>query len=184
MHEASINSPSRALPVFVVIVVLALVFGKFAVVDRLMGVASAQDELDRMNSEIAALQNRLAVYSEVEEAYVRFGTAWMTDEELALVDRTDMLALLEREIVPAARIGTVTMQGSAMTVELLGITLEDASDIVRGLEQDELVTGVGVSTASTVDEQGNTIPQVTLTILCTNGYTVPVASDGEEAAQS
>lgn len=164
MKEKSQFSPVKLIPLLLILVVLATLFGKFAVADRLAKVDRAQAELSALLQRKADLETATAGYEELSQKYARYSTGWMTEDEQAAVTRTEMLSLVEDELMPGSRVQRVSASNNILSVELSGVTLEDTSRFVQSLYQRQDVTNVAVYTASTKDEPGT---QATVSMVIT-----------------
>ena len=83
----------------------------------------------------------------------RYSYGWMTEDETNLVERMDILSLMETKIRPRAQIEDFSISGNVLTVNLEGITLEQTSSLVTLLESDPLVTSATVYKASNDDAE-------------------------------
>lgn len=164
MKEKSQFAPVKLIPLLLILVVLATLFGKFAVADRLAKVDRAQAELSALQQRKANLETATVGYEELSETYARYSIGWMTEDEQAAVTRLEMLSLVEKELMPGSRVRRVSAGGNILSVELSGVTLEDTSRFVQSLYQRPDVTNVAVYTASTKDEPGT---QATVSMVIT-----------------
>lgn len=164
MKEKSQFAPGKLIPLLLLLVILAGLFSKFAVADRLVKVDRAQAELSALQQRKADLEAATAGYKELSEKYARYSIGWMTEDEQAAVTRLDMLSLIEKELMPGSRVRRVSAGDNVLSVELSGITLEDTSRFVQNLYQRPDVTNVEVYTASTKDEPGT---QATVSMVIT-----------------
>ena len=164
MKEKSQFAPGKLIPLLLLLFVLAGLFSKFAVADRLAKVDRAQAELNTLQQLKANLETAAEGYEELSEKYARYSIGWMTEDEQAAVTRLEMLSLVEKELMPGSRVRRVSAGGNILSVELSGITLEDTSRFVQNLYQRPDVTNVAVYTASTKDEPGT---QATVSMVIT-----------------
>ncbi len=151
MKERTPFSPAKLLPPLLILTVLAGLFGKFAVADRLAAVDRAGTELSALRQQQAALEQSTAGFDELSRQYARYATGWMTEDEQAAVPRTEMLELVESELMPGGQVRRLSASGNILSVELGGVTLEDTARFVQKLYQRPDVTNVAVYTASTRD---------------------------------
>lgn len=150
IKEKSALSPSRWLPAVLIIVILAALFGKFAVADRFARLREAESALAARQNELAQLQQTYADYDEVEEQYSQY-TYRGFDRTIA--DRQEILDLLERDIIPYSQTRSVSVTGNVFSTTVTGLTLDQVSTMMAKLEADPLVDTVTVSTAGYEDEQ-------------------------------
>ena len=163
IKERTANSPSRAIPVFLIVLALIAVFCKFAVIDRLKAVDQKAQELAQIQRQIAELERETAGFDEVSKEYSRYSASKMTEDEKAAVDRMEALSLIENDLMAAARVSRFSIAGNTLAVELSGVTLEQTSSIVQRLKESDLVSNVTVYTADTKESEGNGVA-VSMTI--------------------
>lgn len=113
-------------------------------------------ELNQMEAQALALEEQQAEYQlqlrdyqDVLERYVR---AAPTQEELAQVDRLEILDLIDSAVRPEAAISQVTIQGDQVLLSFSGVTLGEAAELVARLSDSPLVSQVSVDTAASAQE--------------------------------
>ena len=133
-----------------VLFVLACLLGlsKPLVYDLLAETAAAREILAAAEEELNGVMLELTDYTQVQERYLRYSA---TDEEQALVDRMEVLALLEGAVEPAAEMETISISGDTVQLRFDKGTLAQASQIVRALEGSPLVESVTANTALTTE---------------------------------
>lgn len=151
-HQSSINW-KKVIPVILVILVLGALFAKFAVLDLLDQKALAQNELAAKQAQLDAINARLEGYEELEKEYGRYSYGWMNDSEVNMVSRMDVLHLVEEEIASVAFIDNLAVNNNVLTMNIHGITLEQASAMVKSLEARGLVKSAAVYNAVAEDAQ-------------------------------
>ena len=172
MKEKSELSPSRWLPAVLVIVILAALFGKFAVADRFARLRAAESALIQRQTQLEQLQQSYADYDEVAEQY---GQYTYRGFDRTIADRQEILDLLERDIIPYSQTRSVSVTGNVFSTTVTGLTLDQVSTMMAKLEANPLVESVTVSTAGYEDDRTDTQPGVevfqpyaTITIVFTN----------------
>lgn len=175
MKEKSSWRPGRVIPTFTALALAVVLFGKFAVADRLAQVSREQQVLSGLTAQVQALEKATADYDAVLEEYGRYSVGWMTDEEKAAVDRVGVLDLIEAELMSAASVQQFSIAGNVLSLSLAGVTLEDTSRIVQRLYTWPQVTGVSVYTASTQQQQAAEEATVSMVV------TLAPAEEGGEA---
>lgn len=152
--EKPVN-PYIAIPAIIAIVVVAGVFSKVAVVDRMVKVSRAQAEVSYLQGQVDAGYEKIAGYGELVEEYAHYTYSGMTEEELQRVDRDDVMEMLNRVIIPEAHISGWTLSGNELNLPITGATLQRINLLVQQLEQESLVDFCTVQTAATNDAYGN-----------------------------
>ena len=152
-HESSFN-PKKVLPLAIVVVLVAGLFAKFGIMDQLDKKTAAYNDLAQRQEQLAVVNAKLAGYDELEKQYGRYSYGWMDESEVNMVSRMDVLALVEQKISPAAVIENIAVNSNVLTLNIHGITLEQASAMVKSLEESEMVTSATVynADAATAEE--------------------------------
>lgn len=156
---------SRWLPWVIVIVILAALFGKFAVADRFARLQAAENALAARYAQLDELETATADFAEVKDRYNQYT---YRDYDRTIADRQEILDLLEREVFPYSQGETVTVNGNVFSTTLTGLTLDEVSSMMSRLESDPLVEGVTITTAGYDDPARETPPYATMTIVFTN----------------
>ena len=128
---------------FVLVVLLGL--SKWLVYDLWVEKVEAEQSLAAAQNELDSVMIQLIDFDEVQQRYIRYSA---TDEERELVDRLEVLAMLE-EMVGNAEVGTITINGNTMQAQISNVTLAQVAEIVNRLEQSPLVASTVVHTAAT-----------------------------------
>ncbi|MCQ2463918.1 MAG: hypothetical protein MJ177_11070 [Clostridia bacterium] len=141
----------KLAPVLGVILVIALVFFKFGIMDRLGEKNAAYKLLNEKQSTIDELSLKLSGYDKLHEKYGRYSYGWMNEDEVNAIDRMDIMNLIEKKIMPYASISDFSISGNVITLNLFGVTLKQTSTIVKTVEKDKLVKSASVYNASAQD---------------------------------
>ncbi len=149
-HKSSFN-PWKVIPSVLVIVAILAVFVQVGFLDQLSKKTLAYSELAGKQEQLAAINARLVGYDELANQYGRYSYGLMNDTEINLVTRMDVLELLEKEIAPHAVIENFAVNNNVLTMNIHGITLEQASTMVNKLESSELVSRATVNSATASD---------------------------------
>ena len=151
-HQSSFNF-KKLVPLMVVIIIVVAVFAKVGILDELDKKTAAYNQLAQKQEQLSAVNVRLAEYNELEKQYGRYSYGWMDETEVNLVSRMDVLALVEEKISPAAFIENLAVNNNVLTMNIHGITLEQASAMVKSLEQSDLVVSATVYNAVAEEAQ-------------------------------
>ena len=146
-HESSFN-PKKVLPLALVAIVVIAVFAKFGIMDQLDKKTAAYNDLAQRQEQLAVVNAKLAGYDELAKQYGRYSYGWMSESEVNTVSRMDVLALVEQKISPASVIENIAVNNNVLTLNIHGITLEQASAMVKSLEESEMVSSATVYSAS------------------------------------
>ena len=149
IKEKSPLNPGKLIPLLILVLLLAVAFCKFAVVDRIQNTNAVQSELSALRSHRDGLKTYLEDYDDVAVEFSRYSLGWMDDSERVLVKRTEMLDLVESMLMPYSRVRSVSASGNTISITLSGVTLKDTSRFVEALYARDDVDNVTVYTAST-----------------------------------
>lgn len=94
INKNKIN-PLMALLGIILILALAAVFSKYMVIDRLNAMSKAQGRVQRVQSELDSVMDKLDNIGDISETYAHYTLEGMTSAELGLVDRLAVLALVD-----------------------------------------------------------------------------------------
>ena len=157
VHHKSAFNAKRVVPLLVVIVAAVAVFAKFGILDQMNKKVQAYSELSTRQAQLSATTAKLAGYDDLENEYGRYSYGWMSDAEVSLVERPEVLDLLEKVVMPKATVENFAVNSDVLTINLHGVTLNQASEIVKSLEENELVESAKVYNASASDGKEATI---------------------------
>ena len=124
------------------VMLLCLLVG---VISMQLRLRSASRTLDALNAERAAAAEILAGAPALTIEYERRTGAGT--KELNDIDRQEVLALLERDVLPAAQVRSFRVSGNEVWLQLCGVTLEQAGDLIDVLQAEETVSRASISQA-------------------------------------
>ena len=136
------------IPAFILILVAAFAFGKFAVADRLLEVSRAEAEVAALRSELNAAYDRLNSFGELTEIYAHYTYSGMTQEEISRADRASAIALIRRVILPRGQVSNWTLSGNVLTLNFVCDDLRVVNRTVQDIESDPHVNFCTVNTST------------------------------------
>ena len=145
-HQSGINL-KKLIPALVLVLIIGALFAKFAIRDPLAKRDVALGELTDKQTQLALINGKLTGYEELAQQYGRYSYGWMNETEVNMVSRMDVLQLVEQEIATKAIIDNMAVNNNVLTLNIHGITLEQASTMVRSLEERGLVESAAVYNA-------------------------------------
>ena len=145
-HQSGINL-KKLIPALVLVLIIGTLFAKFAILDPLAKRDVALGELTDKQTQLALINGKLTGYEELAQQYGRYSYGWMNETEVNMVSRMDVLQLVEQEISTKAIIDNMAVNNNVLTLNIHGITLEQASTMVRSLEERGLVESAAVYNA-------------------------------------
>ena len=158
-------NPIVAVVGIILIIAAAVLFSKFAVIDRLQQVADAQAEVAQSKSEIDSLYKKIAGYGEINDLYAHYTITEMSETELNRADRITAIEMLERIIEPDASIGTMSFKENTLTVTITARSLQAINLISGQINLEPNVDYCTVNTASTPGSKEEETGTVTARII-------------------
>lgn len=160
-HKAAMNlvrvrkefDHKKMLPIVALLAGALLTFAYFGFLIPLNEKARAYNALSDRQEQLAQANARLLEWGEIRQDYLRYSDAQLTETEANLVSRTDILTLIESAVAPKAGIKDITVNNNVLTMNLSGITLEDAGSLVTELETWGSVQQAGILSATADDGQ-------------------------------
>ena len=120
--------------------VLALAVAKFGVLDLYDRLADAQSAYAQAQQENRAAQEKLSHFDEVLSEYRTYSMEWMEDGEDSdlnfAVERTEMLDLIERTVMPYGTLSALQAQGDRVDVELNETDLDRIAEALSAVKVD------------------------------------------------
>ncbi len=179
-----------AVAAIILIIAGATIFSIFGVAGRFAKLASAQSAAAQAEQELTAAYEILAGYNLTQDEYAHYTFENMTPEELAQVEREDVLRLLDDRVLGKCEVEYWSVSENILELRIVGITLEQVNRIIQDINQDELVSYSTLTSAVKEDktEEGS-ISTVTANIeVILNGRVVPevaeeIAEEAETEAQ-
>ena len=168
-RERSINSPSRAIPAFLLFLVFLALFVRFGVPGQLQKMTSAQASLEKVQADLSGLVEYNRDYEAVREQYSQYFNDYLNEDEAVLRDRLDVLTLLEECVMNQADLSSISIQGNICRISITDVPLNTISGIVADLESNPQVQYISVATAATenneeVQDRQNVTANVTITL--------------------
>lgn len=152
-RERSINSPSRAIPAFLLFLVFLALFVRFGVQGQLQKMTSAQASLEKVQADLSGLMEYNRDYETVREQYSQYFNDYLNEDEAVLRDRLDVLTLLEECVMNQADLSSISVQGNICRISITDVPLNTISGIVADLERNPQVQYISVATAATENNE-------------------------------
>lgn len=144
------RAKTAVLALYTLILLAGLLgLGRLLVYDVLQETAAAQEALAVAEEELNGVLLELADCGEIEGQYQR---RTETDEEKNLVDRMEILALLDQAVGVTADMEMISVTGDTVRIQFSGVTLAQTARIVNALESSPIVAGTTVNTAATTQD--------------------------------
>lgn len=163
-QDGELNN-KKQIALFILFLVFLGLFTKFGVIDRMQAAFDAKEKYTIAEEQLSQLQQSNEDYDVIREQYSHYGNGYLNDEEKAEIDRIEILALLDTQVMNKADVQSIDIVGNEITVIIDKIKLKTISRIVTTLESNDKVTFVTVSTAGTGNqEKRNGLVTATMTI--------------------
>ena len=148
---------------------LALAVAKFGVLDLYDRLADAQSAYAQAQQENRAAQEKLSHFDEVLSEYRTYSMEWMEDGEDSdlnfAVERTEMLDLIERTVMPYGTLSALQAQGDRVDVELNETDLDRIAEALSAVKASSIVESVGLELAETEKGRPADVMKCTLHIV-------------------
>lgn len=155
------SAPATAALYILFALAVLLVLGKVAIYDPWAETTALEEQAAVLEAQNAAQIEQLKDYNQVLQDYLRI---LPTQQEQGLVDRLEILNLIDRVVRPAAQITKLSIEEDKVLLTFSGVTLSRAAQLVTQLEQADFVATTSVDTATSGQEEGN---QATVTVFFT-----------------
>ncbi|MCC8024969.1 MAG: hypothetical protein LIP16_06670 [Clostridium sp.] len=158
IHEKTMGSPSRAIPLFLLFIVFLALFVKFGVLNQLERMLAAQSSLKQVQVDLEGYIAYNRDYEEVQEKYSLYFEDYLTEDEAVLQDRLEILKILENSVLNRGKLSKIEIRGNICRADLTRVSLGTVADIMEDLNASPLVKLVTVSTAETEDKDESPEP--------------------------
>ena len=138
-----------AFPAILLIIVAAAVLSKFAVIDRMAAVNKAENQVSALRAELTAANEKLAGFGELSDQFAHYTYSGMTQEELTRVDRSEVISLIQRKVLPSVVLDNWSVSGNQLSMSIVGSSLQAINMLVQDLTNEPIVDYCTVRTAST-----------------------------------
>ena len=128
-----------AFPLIVLIILGACAFSKVFVVDQMVELSNKRSQIADKKNQIKQLEETILEISDISDDYDHYTFAGLTDVELQYMNRMDVVRVIEKTILPYAKVQEYSVRSSEVSVKVTAATLTDVKDIVARLEEEALV---------------------------------------------
>ena len=140
---------STAILAVILILIAAAAIGKFLVMDRLNEVEREEQKVRDLRNELSLANAKLDSFGELKETYAHYTFADMTGEEMRRVERSDVVELIERVVLPAAELNSWNVKENQLTLNVTLDTLQDTNLLAQLLNEEAMVEFATVKNAVT-----------------------------------
>lgn len=152
--EAKRVSTLTEVLLFILLVVLIGIFAKFAVVDPLSSGMESSRQVSNLQAQLHELQAANASKEGLVQEYSKYVVKGLTAEEQARTNRNDIIELLRSKVMSFGSLSSLKVSDNEVLATCADISLNEVSSLVQGLENDDRVSYVTVSTAQGTEAKG------------------------------
>ena len=174
IRERRYPDPKKWIPGVLVVILLAALFAKFAVVDRYAKLNEAESELAGKK---AALEDTRAQYADYNEVRERYNMYSYEGFDRTIANRLDVMDLLKRDVFPVCEVRSLSVSGKTISLSVTDLNLSQISQLIATLEGEPMVSSVTVFTAS--DDREATMGSASLSVELMDA--TEVEKEGSEA---
>jgi hypothetical protein len=178
------NQDAKTLIIgIILIVIVCFLVVKFGISDQYARLSAAESEYAQVHTQYTEMQSSLKNYSQVEQEYHTYSRDWMTtsdgeaDGTGVTVDRTDVLDLIEKNLMSYGNINSFRVDGSVVSVSMSGMNLSEISIMFSNLQAQDLVESANLNIASTQKSSDESL-EFSITITLAQQEDDEAASEG------
>lgn len=145
--ERTANSPSVLILTALGLALFVFAFTRIGVLDRLDTVRKLRSSVREDQTRLEEYQDKLKDYAEIEEKYRRYTDTYLTEEEAGLVDRSELLEIIEKQVMTVGECPSITIRGNYVSLIVKVSSLEEVATIKEKLESSGKAKDVTVYTA-------------------------------------
>ncbi|MBQ9543814.1 MAG: hypothetical protein IJV00_01650 [Clostridia bacterium] len=146
-----------AIPLAILVIVAAVLFSKFAVIDRLNAMYEAESEAARSRRLLDKGYEQIDSYGELTETYAHYTYNGMTDAEKKRINRVEVINMVERVVYQKADVDGFNINGNKLVLKIRDKDLRGANAIVQELRKEEMVEFCAVTEVKTWDHLSSLI---------------------------
>ena len=140
--------PKLALAGSLIVLILAAMFSKFLVADRLAAMNRESAQVAALRTQLSQEYDKVASFGSIADEYAHYTYSGMTEEELSLVDRADVIRMIKEGTENNREVESWSLRGNVVTLTVSGRDLQEINQLARRLEQFDLVNTCTVTAAS------------------------------------
>lgn len=161
--------------------VVAIALGKVLFFDVWQQANAAKQQVTQSEQRLAALAEDTANYDTIKQEYLRYVE---TDDERTMVNRLEVLKLIDENIASTATVGTITVTDDEVQLQISGVSLGQISSIVQALEESDIVASTSVSTATAEGAGDMVTANLTITLVSPEEATANASASAQNATDN
>ena len=159
IKERKYPDPKKWIPGVLIVILLAAVFAKFAVIDRYAKLNAAEATLAGQKAELESIRNQYADYDEVQKQYNMYSYEGF---DKTIADRLDVMDLMKRDVFPVCEVQSLSVSGKTISLSVTELNLSQISQLIATLEAEPMVETVRVFNAS--DDKETTLGSASMSV--------------------
>ncbi len=153
-----------ASPSIVLIVLIAMIISKVAVIDRFAALNDARAEVYRMRAEISEREDYYQHLTDISEDYAHYTTSDMTNEEKDRVSRVTVMDVVQRLILPVDSFDAWSLNENSLSIHISALPLTEITAMAeRILADPAVIKCTVVSQAATVSSTEQVVTEEIVT---------------------
>ena len=136
-----------ALPASILIIIAAVFFSKFAVVDRYQRLWEEQSKVSEKQAQIEANTNIIEESKALSDKYYHYTQSGMTEDELYSQSRVSVANLVKMIGENCKGVMSYSLTGNRLSVNITASSLESLSFLAQRIEGQDIVESATVTTA-------------------------------------
>lgn len=145
-----------SIVIFVIFLVLLLIFTKFFVIDSISKTNDLISAYNANQSQLDALNEQLSDYKEIETKYNELVGVFLNDDEKNCLNRTDIIKLLDDDVLPYVDITNYTVSSNQVNVYTGVSSLSTISNVLDILQKDDRTHYVTIN-RTVADSEDNSL---------------------------
>ena len=153
--------PKLALAGSLIVFLLAAMFSKFLVADRLAAMNRESAQVAALRTQLSQEYDKVASFGSIADEYAHYTYSGMPEEELSLVDRADVIRMIKEGTENNREVESWSLKSNVVTLTVSGRDLQEINQLARRLEQFDLVNTWTVTAAAKeeIQAQGSSGPE-------------------------
>ena len=146
-----------AIPSIVLIIIIAGIISKIAVIDRFAALDAARGEVYQIQAEIRSQQELYDNLPDISTDYAHYTISDMTEEERNRISRVTVMDVVKNLILPVAPLDAWSLNENILSVHVSNNTLTEITEMMERLKADPSVAGCSIHTESTTISSNDSI---------------------------
>ena len=148
------KSHSKDILIVLLILLCLIAFAKYGVYDQFLKLQQAQREYGVVQGQLIELQQANSNYDEIKKEYDRVTEWYMTEAEKSVIDKMDVLKMLEEDLMPYVEVMNLSVAGSMITAQTGNTDLETVAEFLVRLQSDTRNRTATVTTTAAAGQDG------------------------------